>query len=122
MFEERAPAGMALLRSMAGGACKPELFKLPEAELLQRVQTDLQVAMGITANPCFSRIIRHQQAIPQYTVGHANRLELIEGRLCSLPGLFLTGNAFRGVGLNDCVAASQATVEHVMAYLGGASI
>jgi oxygen-dependent protoporphyrinogen oxidase len=84
------------------------------------VQADLRIAMGITATPCFSRIIRHQQAIPQYTVGHGKRLELIEGRLCSLPGLFLTGNAFKGVGLNDCVAASQATVEQAMAYLGGA--
>jgi len=121
MFEERAPVGMALLRSMAGGACKPELIELPEAELLQRVQDDLQVAMGITARPCFSRIIRHRQAIPQYTVGHGKRLELIEGRLSNLPGLFLTGNAFKGVGLNDCVAASQATVEQVMAYLGGAT-
>ncbi len=114
MFEERAPAGMGLLRSMAGGACRPELIKLSDDELLQRVQDDLQVAMGIKKDPSFSRIIRHQQAIPQYTVGHGKRLELIEERLDSLPGLYLTGNAFRGVGLNDCVASSQTTVERVM--------
>lgn len=119
MFEERAPTGMALLRSMAGGACRPELLELPEAELLQRVQDDLQAAMGITQAPCFSRIIRHQQAIPQYTVGHGKRLALIKGRLDNLPGLFLTGNAFKGVGLNDCVAASQATVGQAMGYLKG---
>jgi len=117
MFEERAPDGMALLRSMAGGACRPELMELPESELLQRVRDDLQAAMGISQPPCFSRIIRHQQAIPQYTIGHGKRLEAIEGRLSSLPGLLLTGNAFKGVGLNDCVAASQATVERAMAYL-----
>lgn len=119
MFEERAPGGMALLRSMAGGACRPELMELPESELLQRVRDDLQAAMGITQSPCFSRIIRHQQAIPQYTVGHGKRLEAIEGRLSSLPGLLLTGNAFKGVGLNDCVAASQATVDKALAFLGG---
>ncbi|SJZ67078.1 protoporphyrinogen oxidase [Trichlorobacter thiogenes] len=119
MFEQRAPDGMALLRSMAGGACKPELMELPESELLQRVRDDLQVAMGISQPPCFSRIIRHQQAIPQYTVGHGKRLEAIEGRLSSLPGLLLTGNAFKGVGLNDCVAASQATVDKALAFLGG---
>ena len=119
MFEERAPDGMALLRSMAGGACKPELIELPEAELLQRVQDDLRVAMGISQTPCFSRIIRHQQAIPQYTVGHGKRLEAIEGRLSNLPGLLLTGNAFKGVGLNDCVAASQATVDKALVVLGG---
>lgn len=115
MFEERAPAGRALLRSMAGGACRPELFELSDEELLQRVRSDIQAAMGITAVPCFSRVIRHQQAIPQYTVGHAGRLEQIEGRLAGLPGLLLTGNAFKGVGLNDCVAASQATVNRVLA-------
>jgi len=119
MFEERAPGGMALLRSMAGGACRPELMELPESELLQRVRDDLQAAMGISQTPCFSRIIRHQQAIPQYTVGHGKRLEAIEGRLSSLPGLLLTGNAFKGVGLNDCVAASQATVDRALAVLGG---
>jgi protoporphyrinogen/coproporphyrinogen III oxidase len=119
MFEERAPDGMAMLRSMAGGACKPELIDLPEADLLQRVRDDLQVAMGISQAPCFSRIIRHQQAIPQYTVGHGKRLQAIEGRLGTLPGLLLTGNAFKGVGLNDCVAASQTTVGKAMAFLGG---
>ncbi|MDD2499970.1 MAG: protoporphyrinogen oxidase [Geobacter sp.] len=119
MFEERAPGGMALLRSMAGGACRPELIELPEAELLQRVRDDLQAAMGIGQTPCFSRIIRHHQAIPQYTVGHGKRLEAIEGRLATLPGLLLTGNAFKGVGLNDCVAASQATVDKALTVLGG---
>ncbi len=117
MFEERAPSGMGLLRSMAGGACRPELITVTDDELLQRVQDDLQAAMGITKKPSFSRIIRHKQAIPQYTVGHGKRLELIEGRLSAFSGLFLTGNAFKGVGLNDCVASSQAAVEQVMKYL-----
>lgn len=119
MFDERAPAGRALLRSMAGGACRPELIELSDEELLQRIRNDLQAAMGITAAPCFSRIIRHQQAIPQYTTGHGTRLEALEARLTSLPGLLLTGNAYKGVGLNDCVAASQATVERAITYLGG---
>lgn len=119
MFEQRAPTGMALLRSMAGGASRPELFELSDVELLQGIRNDLQAAMGITATPSFSRVIRHRQAIPQYTVGHGKRLEQIEARLSCLPGLLLTGNAFKGVGLNDCVAASHATVERALAYLGG---
>lgn len=117
MFEARAPSGRALLRSMAGGACRPELFGLSDEELVQRVRSDIQAAMGITVPPCFSRVIRHQQAIPQYTVGHAGRLEQIEGRLAGLQGLLLTGNAFKGVGLNDCVAASLATVNKVLATM-----
>ncbi len=119
MFEQRAPQGMALLRSMAGGACRPELFNLSDEELLQGVRADLLAAMGISKPPAFSRVIRHSHAIPQYTVGHGKRLELLEGRLQGLPGLLLTGNAFKGVGLNDCVAASQATVQRALQILGG---
>lgn len=119
MFENRAPSGQALLRSMAGGACRPELIQLPDEELLKRVRDDLRTIMGIAKAPAFSRIIRHQQAIPQYTAGHGKRLEAIEARLWQHKGLLLTGNAFKGVGLNDCVAASQATVERAMEHLGG---
>lgn len=118
MFEQRAPQGMALLRSMAGGACRPELFNLSDEELLQGVRADLLAAMGISKPPSFSRVIRHSHAIPQYTVGHGKRLELLDGRLQGLPGLLLTGNAFKGVGLNDCVAASQATVQRALQILG----
>jgi len=117
MFEQRAPFGMALLRSMAGGACRPELMALSDEQLLQRVRDDLQAAMGIVTPPCFSRIVRHQKAIPQYTSGHGQRLEAINERLGRYPGLLLTGNAFKGVGLNDCVAASQATVERALMLL-----
>ncbi len=119
MFEGRAPAGNALLRSMAGGACKPELILLSDDELVNRVRDDLSTIMGITKAPAFSRIIRHQQAIPQYTSGHGKRLELLDARLLPLKGLLLTGNAFKGVGLNDCVAASQATVERALEHLRG---
>lgn len=115
MFEQRAPTGKALLRSMAGGACRPELFELSDDILLQRVRDDLEVAMGITKAPCFSRIVRHKQAIPQYLSGHGQRLAVIEEMANRYKGLFFTGNAFRGVGLNDCVASSQLTVEKVLA-------
>ncbi|CAH2032365.1 protoporphyrinogen oxidase [Trichlorobacter ammonificans] len=117
MFEERAPQGRALLRSMAGGACRPELLALPEEQLLQLVRDDLRVSMGISAVPCFSRVIRHGRAIPQYVAGHGQRLEAIEERAGRHRGLLLTGNAFRGVGLNDCVASSQAVVERALAQL-----
>jgi oxygen-dependent protoporphyrinogen oxidase len=117
MFEGRAPAGNALLRSMAGGACKPDLIQLSDDELVRRVRDDLRTIMGVTTSPAFTRVIRHQQAIPQYTAGHGKRLELIDARLWPLYGLFLTGNAFKGVGLNDCVAASRETVERAMEHL-----
>jgi oxygen-dependent protoporphyrinogen oxidase len=75
--------------------------------------------MGIDAEPDFVRIFRHRQAIPQYTVGHGQRLLALDERLGAAPGLFLTGNAFFGVGLNDCVNASNQIAEKVVEFVKG---
>jgi oxygen-dependent protoporphyrinogen oxidase len=117
MFENRAPDGKVLLRSMAGGACLPGLITIPDGLLLSRVEDDLRLIMGIEAAPSFVRIFRHGQAIPQYIAGHGERLDRLAGLAAGHPGLLLTGNAFRGVGLNDCVASSQRAVDQAMAFL-----
>jgi len=117
IFPNRAPEGHVLLRSMMGGATNPQAIDLSEDDVVQRVRTDLKEIMGIDAPPDFVRVFRHRNAIPQYIVGHARRLGAIDERLIGLPGLFLTGNAFRGVGLNDCVNASNQTAERVVDFL-----
>jgi oxygen-dependent protoporphyrinogen oxidase len=117
MFEQRAPEGKVLLRSMMGGACFPEYVKLSDDEVVARVRNDLQATMGITAEPSFVRVFRHEQAIPQYTVGHGKRLEVLDGLLQNHPGLILTGNSYRGIGLNDCVAAAQRASDEALALL-----
>ncbi len=107
IFENRAPEGKVLLRSMMGGACFPQYITLSDAEVEKRVRDDLERTMGITAPPSFIRIFRHEQAIPQYTVGHGKRLDALADLLASHPGLILTGNSYRGIGLNDCVASAH---------------
>lgn len=119
IFENRAPAGHVLLRSMLGGACFPDMINLDDAEVQRRVQADLQRAMGIDVPPDFVRIFRHEKAIPQYTVGHGERLLLLEKELTFHPGLFLTGNSYRGIGINDCVAAAERTAEAVSEFIVG---
>ncbi|MSN25103.1 MAG: protoporphyrinogen oxidase [Geobacter sp.] len=114
MFENRAPEGKVLLRSMMGGACFPEYVKLSDDEVAARVKKDLKAIMKIEAEPSFVRIFRHPQAIPQYTVGHGKRLETLDARLKSHPGLILTGNSYRGIGLNDCVAAAQRAADEAL--------
>jgi oxygen-dependent protoporphyrinogen oxidase len=114
MFENRAPQGKVLLRSMMGGACFPEYVKLSDDEVTARVRQDLKATMGIEAEPSFVRIFRHPQAIPQYTVGHGQRLATLDQRLKSYPGLILTGNSYRGIGLNDCVAAAQRAADQAL--------
>jgi oxygen-dependent protoporphyrinogen oxidase len=115
MFENRAPEGKVLLRSMMGGACFPDYVMLSDDEVVSRVRKDLQLTMGIDAAPEFVRIFRHPQAIPQYTVGHSDRLQALEQALKAHPGLILTGNSYLGIGLNDCVAAAERAADEALA-------
>ena len=78
---------------------------------------DLKQIMGIESAPDFVRIFRHHHAIPQYTRGHAKRLKALHDSLLETPDLILTGNAFYGVGLNDCVNASNQAAAKVIARL-----
>ncbi len=117
IFENRAPTGRVLLRSMMGGACFPQYITLSDAEVEKRVRNDLERGMGITVPPSFIRIFRHEQAIPQYVVGHGKRLAALDERLQSHPGLLLTGNSYRGIGLNDCVGAAHRAAEDGVRYL-----
>jgi oxygen-dependent protoporphyrinogen oxidase len=109
VFPNRAPAGKVLLRTMVGGARSPQLAELPDDQLLDRVLANLKDIMGIACDPEFVSIYRHQRAIPQYLVGHAERLRIIDEELQKFPGLKLSGNAFRGVSLNDCVLNAEKT-------------
>ncbi len=114
VFPGRAPEGHALFRTMVGGARTPQFAELPDEQLLDRVRADLKDITGLVAEPEFARIFRHEKAIPQYVVGHAARLEAIDRVLEKHPGLVLTGNAFRGVSLNDCVVNAWKTAQSLV--------
>jgi oxygen-dependent protoporphyrinogen oxidase len=117
IFPNRAPEGRVLLRSMMGGATNPGAIDLPESEVKARVMADLKEIMGIRAEPDFVRIFRHEKAIPQYIAGHGQRLLALAARHVAAPGLFLAGNAFYGVGLNDCVHAANQVAGQVVELL-----
>ena len=117
IFPARAPEGHVMLRSMMGGATNPAAIELSDAEVKERTMAELKKIMGISADPDFARIFRHPRAIPQYIVGHAERLAAIDVKLKAHAGLILTGNAFFGIGLNDCVNAANKAGEQVIARL-----
>jgi len=114
VFPGRAPQGSVLFRTMVGGARRPQLAELPDEQLLDRIFSDLRDIMGLRAEPEFVKIYRHPKAIPQYRVGHADRLAAIEKELEGFPGLLMTGNAFRGVSLNDCVLNASKTAQRIV--------
>jgi oxygen-dependent protoporphyrinogen oxidase len=93
---------------------------LPDEQLLSRVLSDLKDIIGLDADPDFISVYRHDKAIPQYLVGHADRLAVIDRQLKAFPGLVLTGNAYRGVSLNDCVLNAGKTAQ-VLAGQAGAT-
>ena len=89
---------------MIGGGRDREAIHLSDAELVSVVRRDLSAVMGIHVPPSFIRIFRHPLGIPQYTVGHLGTLRTIETRLSRHPGVFLSGNSYRGVSINACIA------------------
>jgi oxygen-dependent protoporphyrinogen oxidase len=107
VYPGRAPAGKALMRVMLGGAHDPAVVALDDAALLDQVRADLRLTMGLDSPPDFVRVFRHPLGIPQYTVGHLDRLAAIDHRLASLPGFFLAGNSYRGIAINACVAEAD---------------
>jgi oxygen-dependent protoporphyrinogen oxidase len=111
----RAPAGTALLRVMLGGAHDPAAVSLDDDEVLAVARDELRAAMGITAAPAFVRIFRHPLGIPQYTVGHLDRLRRIDAALARHPGLFVAGNSYRGVAINACVTEAAPLAARVLA-------
>lgn len=114
VFNGRAPEGKCSLRSMTGGGRDLKTPFLPDDELADAVVSELRLIMGIKGNPELVKIFRHEKAIPMYTVGHSERLERLDTIEKKNPGLFFAGNAFRGVGLNDCVREAYAVAEKVV--------
>lgn len=105
VFSDHAPRGKVLLRVLAGGVRDPAFAALDIDEALNAVREDLRTSMGIVAEPEFVEHVAWPRGIPQYELGHAAVVEEIERSLArseSAP-IALTGNSYRGIGLNDCV-------------------
>ena len=117
VYPGRAPRGQALLRVMIGGAHDPAVLDLGDDEIARIVRTDLRLVMGVSAVPRFVRVIRHPAGIPQYTVGHLDRLARIDRALERWPGLYLAGNGYRGVAINSCVADAGPLAARVLERL-----
>ncbi|MBC8029821.1 MAG: protoporphyrinogen oxidase [Pyrinomonadaceae bacterium] len=116
-FTGRAPGGRVLLRSFIGGALQPKMLDLTEAALLARVRNDLRDLLGIEAAPLFTELQKWDRSMPQYHVGHLDRVRRMQERVNSLPGLALAGNAFSGPGLPDCIRSGEAAADEIVASL-----
>jgi len=110
-FADRAPNDHVLLRAFAGGALQPEIFALDEATMATRVEADLRELLGISEEPLFVEVAKWERSMPQYEVGHLDRMNEIDTLAAKIPGLALAGNSYRGAGIPDCIRSAEAAAE-----------
>lgn len=116
-FPSRAPKDHVLIRVFVGGAYREAILNQDDVGIVDTVQKELRRIMGIDAEPVVSRVFRWNRANPQYHVGHLDLISEIENETQQHPGLFLTGAAYRGVGIPDCIQQGRDTAEKLRAWL-----
>lgn len=122
-FPHRAPAGYALIRVFVGRAGQAlPAFNAGDAAadgvLLELAREELQITLGITADPIISRAHRWELAMPQYNLGHPALLERIDAALGTHQGLALAGNGYRGIGIPDCIHSGELAADRILEYSG----
>jgi oxygen-dependent protoporphyrinogen oxidase len=103
LFPERAPKGFTLVRAFLGGIDRPDLITQLDAKLIGLACEGLDRALGLKGGPERTWVMRQEGAIPQYTLGHRERIASVMKRLGSFPGLYIAGNAYRGVSVGSIV-------------------
>lgn len=106
-FPHRAPEDRALLRCFFAGSNAESVWPHSDDQIIGIVRNELQQILGLRAEPLFGRVYKWKSAMAQYGVGHLERLERIDHLRQKLPGLALAGNAFRGIGVPDCVHSGR---------------
>lgn len=113
-----APSGKALLRCYVGRAGDEAIVDLSDAEIERIVLEDLKKVISLSAKPEFTVVSRWKNAIPQYTIGHNERIETIEEQLYEqLPGCFIAGSSFRGIGIPDCIEQGEEAARKVVSFI-----
>jgi oxygen-dependent protoporphyrinogen oxidase len=102
LFDGRAPDDMVLTTSFVGGARTPDLARLDDEELIERVAREQQSLVGARGEPTFARVARWEHAISQYNAGHVHRMEVLAQAEATWPGLHLLGNYRDGVSVEKC--------------------
>jgi oxygen-dependent protoporphyrinogen oxidase len=119
-FPHRAPGDRALLRCFFAGRNAEDVWALSDEQIVGIVRNELQQILGpqitgLRDEPLFARVYRWKSAMAQYGVGHLDRLERIERLRQKLPGVALAGNAYRGIGVPDCVRSGRDAAKQLVA-------
>ncbi len=110
VFPDQAPEGHVLFRTMYGGATDSTVLELSDDGLIDLFNKEVAPLVQADQGPDFVRIFRHQRGIPQYGLRHGAILEALDAGENRNHGLILAGNAYRGIGVNDCVVSAHRAV------------
>ena len=113
LFAGRTPANHVLMTSFIGGACKSNRERLSEAESVEIVRREVGDLLRISGSPVIERVTDYGSAIPQYNTGHIQRLQTIREATAKVPGLWLTGNYWKGPSIGTCIEHALAVAEEV---------
>lgn len=117
-FPGRSPTDQVLIRSFVGGACQGHLLAATDQELGRRVREDLFDLLGAKGRPRFETVIRWNESMPQYHVGHEERIDEIGQAISELPHLEIAGKSYTGVGIPACVQSGENAGEKLIRDLG----
>ena len=115
-FPHRAPEGYALIRVFIGRAGQDIPWN--ENDLLELSKEEMKLTLGITAEPLLSRVFMWDKAMPQYNLGHPEKLKQIDAALEKYPTLALAGNGYRGIGIPDCIHSGKAAAKKLLESRG----
>jgi oxygen-dependent protoporphyrinogen oxidase len=116
-FDHRAPEDRAVIRCFLGGTHDENVLDLEDSEIVQLVQRELKEILKIDAEPKLSWVYKWRSAMAQYNVGHLARLERIAELKKPFPTLALAGNAYRGIGVPDCIRSGQEAAQQALASI-----
>ncbi|MDI6843947.1 MAG: protoporphyrinogen oxidase [Anaerosomatales bacterium] len=119
-WPDRTPAGRVLMRGFIGGPQNQHLTEASDEELIETTRSEIVRMLGMpeSAKPVFARVYRWMGGMPQYTLGHLDRVEEIEARCAEIPGFGMAGSAFRGVGIPNCIESGERAADKVLRELG----
>ncbi|MDG2223483.1 MAG: protoporphyrinogen oxidase [Rubripirellula sp.] len=113
-FAGRAPEDQVIIRVFIGGAMQPELLERNDDELIQIAREELGELIGLTGEPTLTRVVRWNDAMPQYHLGHLDRVMRIEQEVEKMEGLSLVNNGLRGVGIAPVVTQAGRVAQSVI--------
>lgn len=117
LFPGRAPEGMVLMTSFVGGATDPKTVSQDPGYIANEVRDEIGRVLQIIGPPIERQVWRHTRALPQYNLGHSQRVKVIREELTHLPGIFLSGNYLEGPSFGSCVSQGNRAADAVRDFL-----